>query len=158
MADLSRGPGIPFPPPFVFAAGWLIAWLLNRWIPFQLDVDGPSLPQQAVGLTFIVGGLMVMAWAIQTFARAHTAVVPTAPATMLVRTGPFRFTRNPMYVGITAAYVGLAILVNVAWPFVVLPAVLIALLLVVIRREERHLQHMFPGEYPQYCSRVRRWL
>jgi len=85
-------------------------------------------------------------------------VIPMSPARAIVVTGPYRFTRNPMYVGLTVAYVGIALLVNMAWPLLTLPAVLIALRLFVIAREERHLRQAFPEAYAAYCARVRRWL
>jgi len=61
-------------------------------------------------------------------------------------------------IGLTVAYVGIALLVNMAWPLLTLPAVLIALRLFVIAREERHLRQAFPEAYAAYCARVRRWL
>jgi len=158
MADRSRGPGVRVPPPFVFVAGWVAAWLLNRRLSLEIDGDGPSLPQQIVGLVLLVAGLALLVWALLTFSRARTAVVPVRPARVLVSHGPHRFSRNPMYLGLSAAYVGLAALLNQAWPILFLPGVLIVLLLGVIQREERHLQDSFPDEYAEYRRRVRRWL
>ena len=167
MAERTRGaerphpaasPNVRVPPPFVFVAGWVAAWLLHQRLPFEIDGGGASMPQQAVGIVLLASGLTLMGWALATFARARTPIVPVRPARVLVRTGPFRFSRNPMYVGMTAAYVGLAVLVNQAWPILFLPTVLIVLLFGVIRREERHLHSAFPDEYAAYCRRVRRWL
>src|SRR6188508_541117 len=97
MADRSRGPGVRVPPPFVFVAGWVTAWLLNRRLSLEIDGDGPSLPQQIVGLVLLVAGLALLVWALLTFSRARTAVVPVRPARVLVSHGPHRFSRNPMY-------------------------------------------------------------
>ena len=93
-----------------------------------------------------------------TFWRARTAIIPHRPASRLVRHGPYRFTRNPMYVALTALYVGLALLFNVAWPLVVLPVVLWLLWHVVIRHEERYLLFAFGGDYAAFTREVRRWL
>jgi protein-S-isoprenylcysteine O-methyltransferase Ste14 len=153
----SRGPGVRVPPPFIFVAGWAAAWLLNRRLSLEIDGQGASAPQQLVGVLLLVAGLMLMGWALLTFSRARTAVIPIRPARVLVSSGPYRFSRNPMYVGLSAAYLGLAILLNQAWPILFLPGVIIVLLLVVIQREEQHLQDSFPDEYPAYRRSVRRW-
>jgi protein-S-isoprenylcysteine O-methyltransferase Ste14 len=63
-----------------------------------------------------------------------------------------------MYVGFTAAYLGLAGLINAAWPIILLPAVLVVLTVFVIEREERHLSDAFGAAYDDYRARVRRWL
>jgi protein-S-isoprenylcysteine O-methyltransferase Ste14 len=76
----------------------------------------------------------------------------------LVKDGPYRFTRNPMYTGLTIAYFGGAALLDSAWPIIVLPVVLIVLVQTVILREERYLADAFGVEYSVYVARVRRWL
>jgi protein-S-isoprenylcysteine O-methyltransferase Ste14 len=75
-----------------------------------------------------------------------------------VEQGPYRFTRNPIYLGMTLAYAGLAVLLNLAWPLLVLPGVLVLLVLMVVRREERHLGATFGDAYRDYQRRVRRWI
>jgi protein-S-isoprenylcysteine O-methyltransferase Ste14 len=110
----------------------------------------------AIGLT--AAGLIVVFWGIATFRAHRTAVFPNQPAARIVRTGPYRFTRNPMYTGMTTAYVGLALMLNDAWPLIFLPIVLVLLVSLVIQREERYLASAFPAEYDAYRRRVRRWL
>ncbi|MFL5562811.1 MAG: methyltransferase family protein, partial [Gemmatimonadaceae bacterium] len=72
--------------------------------------------------------------------------------------GPYRFTRNPMYVSMAALYLGLSLALNSWWPVVLLPFVLLIIQRAVIAREERYLRARFPVEYPEYCRTVRRWL
>jgi protein-S-isoprenylcysteine O-methyltransferase Ste14 len=158
MATPARGPGIRFPPPFVFVAGYALAWLLDRRLEFKIDGAGPGVPQQILGLAALAGGLGVMGWGLVTFIRARTPVNPMRPARQLVTWGPFRFSRNPMYVGLTLAYFGLALVVNQAWPLILLPLVLITISLAVIGREERYLRAQFGAQYDAYAGRVRRWL
>jgi protein-S-isoprenylcysteine O-methyltransferase Ste14 len=93
-----------------------------------------------------------------TFRRARTAILPTRPASQLVDGGPYRFTRNPMYTGLTTAYVGAAALLDSVWPLLLLPLVLAALVRLVVRREEAYLRGAFGAEYAAYQARVRRWL
>ena len=99
-----------------------------------------------------------MLWGLISFVRARTAVMPHLPASRLVTAGPYRFTRNPMYLGITLAYAGLALLIDTAWPLLLLPAVLALLMVVVVRREERYLERAFGDAYRAYRDRVRRWI
>ena len=158
MPAEDRGPNVLVPPPFLFVAGWILAWVLSRLRTFPIDGAGPSPVQVGLGLVALAGGLTLMGWGLATFHRARTPIVPVRPARLVVTNGPFRFTRNPMYLGLTAGYFGLALLVNQAWPVVLLPAVLVALTTLVIEREERHLARTFGAEYDAYRARVRRWL
>jgi protein-S-isoprenylcysteine O-methyltransferase Ste14 len=153
-----RGPNVRIPPPLIFVAGWIVAWLLHRARPFALDGSETSAWQTAVGALALVAGLTFMFWGIVTFASLRTPIVPTRPARVLVEQGPYRFTRNPIYLGMTLAYAGLAVLLNLAWPLLVLPGVLVLLVLMVVRREERHLGATFGDAYRDYQRRVRRWI
>jgi len=154
-----RGPDIRIPPPVIFVGGFLIAWLLDRWLIFEIDGRGVAgRVQTALGIGLGAAGLAIMAWALVTFVAARTAVIPHRPARQLVRHGPYRWTRNPMYFGLTSAYVGLALVWNAAWPLVLLPVVLFVLTRYVVRREERYLGRRFGDAYADYRSRVRRWL
>jgi protein-S-isoprenylcysteine O-methyltransferase Ste14 len=75
-----------------------------------------------------------------------------------VRRGPYRFTRNPMYLGMTVAYVGFTLVFNTAWPLVLLLLVMIGMHRFVIRVEEAYLTELFGQEYAEYRRRVRRWI
>jgi protein-S-isoprenylcysteine O-methyltransferase Ste14 len=151
-------PGVHFPPPFVFVAAFLVGMALDRWV-MEFRFGNASRPVLLVaGWLLIALGLCVMLWAVWTFTRARTSVLPFRPATAMVTSGPYRFSRNPMYVGLTLLYVGLSLLTGMAWPLVMLPLALVALTALVIRREERYLEAAFAAEYAAYRSRVRRWL
>jgi len=103
-------------------------------------------------------GLVLIFWGMATFLAHRTALFPNRPAAHIVREGPYRFTRNPMYTGMTIAYCGLTLLLNDVWPLVMLPIVLVLLVRLVIAREERYLASAFPSEYGEYRRKVRRWL
>ncbi len=158
MADASRGPAIRVPPPIFFAAGFGVAWLLHRRLEFFIDGTGAGATQTALGSALLAAGLLVMATGIVTFVRARTTVVPDRAARQLVTWGPYRWSRNPMYVGLTIAYVGLSLVTNLAWPLVVLPAVLVTIRFAVIAREEQYLRAAFGDAYRDYQRRVRRWI
>ena len=93
-----------------------------------------------LGFFFSLSGILA-------FGRADTPMFPFKPARALVQTGPYRFTRNPMYVGAIITYVGVAIAMNVVWPIILLPLVLAGLYRFVIRVEERYLHELFGSEY-----------
>ena len=161
MSDAApRSPGVKFPPPTLFVAGWLLGWLLESRV-VRLPLDGDDAPHWSLvvaGSTLLALGLIVIAAGLLTFFRARTAIMPHHAASRLVTHGPYRFTRNPMYLGMTLLYGGLAIRTNMTWPLLLLPLVLLALHRLVIRREERYLTSAFGAEYEDYRRRVRRWL
>jgi protein-S-isoprenylcysteine O-methyltransferase Ste14 len=150
--------GVRFPPPFLFVIGLLVGWLLDRyWFPLPLSRFGGSAVKP-LGWVLLALGIILAAWGIATFFRAKTAINPHLSASHLVTHGPYRFTRNPMYTGLTAQYLGLAALLDSAWPIIVLPIVLLVLVRTVISREEAYLNDAFSADYGAYTARVRRWL
>ena len=159
QAERPGNPGVRFPPPTLFVVGWLLGWALDaKVVRFPLDGDGATSPLVVGGTVVIVLGLGVIAAGLLTFFRARTAIMPHHAASRLVTHGPYRFTRNPMYVGMTLLYAGLALRTNMGWPLVLLPLVLLALVRLVIGREERYLASAFGAEYDDYRRRVRRWI
>jgi protein-S-isoprenylcysteine O-methyltransferase Ste14 len=152
-------PGVRFPPPFLFVGGFLLGLAAERWI-WRTRLPGDQLRDAfaIAGWLGIVTGLLLAGWGIVTFLNSRTAIIPHHPASRLVQSGPYRFSRNPMYVGLTTLYVGLALLFDLVWPVLMLPFVLSALSYLVIRREERYLSDAFGDAYAAYRGHVRRWL
>jgi len=152
--------GVKFPPPTIFVAAAIIAWLLETRVTRIHIVGGTvsSLSMEIFGAVLLLAGFALIAWGLYTFASAHTGILPMRPATRIVDFGPYRFTRNPMYTGMTIMYVGGALGLNWGWALILLPEVLIAVYTLVIKREEQYLISAFPTEYGDYKRRVRRWL
>lgn len=121
-------------------------------------MSGGGVALARIGFGILIVGVGLAAWGMVTFRRARTAVIPHHAASQLVASGPYRFTRNPMYVGLTIVYIGGAVVLNSAWPLILLPVVLILLAHFVVVREEQYLSDAFGDEYAAYRSRVRRWL
>lgn len=151
-------PGVRFPPPLLQVGGLVAGWLLDRHVVAMplASRDGAAL--HSLGIVLVVAGFALTAWGQLTFRAAHTAIYPNRPTTRIVRDGPYRFTRNPMYVGLTIAYLGITAIINSGWPVLLLPVVLILLWTFVIRREEAYLTSAFGNEYRDYCASVRRWV
>lgn len=150
----ARGPDIIAPPPLLFVGPWLAGFLLDLLVPL------PRLPVvlRLVGVPLTAAGVALIVWFFVTMQRARTPIDPREAPTALVQSGPFRLTRNPAYVGWTLLYLGLTLLSGGRWALVLLPGVLVAMDVGVIRREERYLERQFGPDYSEYRRRVRRWL
>ena len=155
MTTRSDNPGVWFPPPLWYALAVLIGALLNRRWP---------LPIAAGPLTTIAGVLFVVGWmalafpSIGRFRRSKTSIIPMRPAEALVLSGPYHYTRNPMYVSLALLTIGCGLLLATWWPIVLLVPTIAAVQQFVILPEERYLQRRFGTEYEAYTRRVRRWL
>jgi protein-S-isoprenylcysteine O-methyltransferase Ste14 len=151
--------GVRVPPPLYYVVGFLVGWAINRWI------GGPVVPSDAApsarlvpGVLFMVVGVVIGASAVWAVKRAGSNVAPIRPTTALVTTGPYRWTRNPMYLSLGLFSTGLAVVLNLLWPLILLPFVVWVVRRWVIVREEAYLNRVFGREYRRYRERVPRWL
>jgi protein-S-isoprenylcysteine O-methyltransferase Ste14 len=112
----------------------------------------------AVGAAVLVAGLALAAGGIAGVIRHRTTIVPHHPVSALVTDGAYRVSRNPMYTGLATAYLGTALLFGSWWPVLLWPAVMLAVLALAIRPEERYLGERFGLTYTDYRARVRRWV
>jgi protein-S-isoprenylcysteine O-methyltransferase Ste14 len=152
--ETSDTPGVIAPPPLIYVIGLVGGILLNRAYPTPMV--SPFLAR-VLGIVCVASGVVVLQ-ALLAFRKARTNPEPWKPTTALVVSGPYRFTRNPMYLGFTCVYIGISCWLNTAWPLLMLPIVLITMHFGVIVREERYLTHKFGADYESYMRRVRRWV
>lgn len=159
MEENSRGPNVRIPPPVLFAMPLLAGFIVQHFVPTQL-VSGadPARTLRLVGIAEIAIALALMGWAMSTFLRFRTPIIPIHRARALVNEGPFKLTRNPMYLGFTVLYLGITFVANAFWPLVFLPEAIAMTYLFAIRLEEAYLTREFGDAYREYCSRVRRWI
>jgi protein-S-isoprenylcysteine O-methyltransferase Ste14 len=146
---------VRFPPPLFYVAGFLIGVGLELAMPIDWP---PTAVMVVAALIGIALWLALDGAAMLLFRRARTSMVPIKPTTALVTSGPYRFTRNPMYLGMIFLYIALAFALGVIWALVVLPLVIVAVDRLVIAREEAYLARKFGQPYGDYMRRVRRWL
>jgi protein-S-isoprenylcysteine O-methyltransferase Ste14 len=153
MKDNAR---VIFPPPLIFLGALLLGFGLN-W--------GLSLPRRpeppwsfALGAPLVVLALLLGVSAIRVLRAARTNVNPYKPSTAVVTSGPYRWTRNPIYTAMVLLYLGLALLLGALGPLMLLVPVLAMVRFGVIAREELYLSQRFGEEYRSYAARVRRWV
>jgi protein-S-isoprenylcysteine O-methyltransferase Ste14 len=150
--------GVLIPPPLLFVVPLLLGIWLHTRQPWTILVT-PARAMTVVGIAAVAAGLALDLIAVGAFRRRGTTVLPALrPTSAIVAAGPYRFTRNPMYVGMAIMYVGFSVVLNTAWPLVFLPFSVLAVDRYVIRREERYLAAKFGAEYDRYRQTVRRWL
>ncbi|HYR99138.1 MAG TPA: isoprenylcysteine carboxylmethyltransferase family protein [Gemmatimonadales bacterium] len=158
MSDASSDTsGVQVPPPLIYAGGFAAGFGAHRLLPIHLWPE-PTALVRVVGWSLIGAGVLLAVSAAFLFRRAGTTPNPMKPTSALVIWGPYRFTRNPMYVGLTTLYVGGTLLLNDPWPLVFLPLVIALIQRYVIAREETYLERKFGDEYRAYKARVRRWI
>jgi protein-S-isoprenylcysteine O-methyltransferase Ste14 len=147
-------PNVLAPPPLIYGLPLLVGLLLHHFRPLAVL---PPPWAHAFGPLFTVLGLVGLP-AVLAFRQAGTRPEPWRPTTALVTTGPYRFTRNPMYLGFTLLFLGIALWVNTLWPLLALPFILPTIHYGVVIREEAYMERRFGDAYRAYRNRVRRWL
>lgn len=151
-------PGVIAPPPLIYLGGLALGLLLHRLLPLKYTSHASRASTLTLGSTCVSMGLTILVSGFRQMNTAHTNINPTQPAITIVTEGPFRFTRNPLYLGMTLLYIGIMFLVNSLWLLLILPPILGLINVGVIAREERYLEHKFGAQYLDYKQRVRRWL
>ncbi len=148
-------PGVVAPPPLIYVAVYALGYLIQGrnplLIPEHIFLEILGWVSVGSSLVLAISGMIMMK-------RARTHIDVYKPSTAIVSEGPFRFTRNPLYLSLTLMYIGVATLKAMFWPLIVLPIAILIMQFGVIRREERYLTAKFGEEYLNYRGRVRRWL
>src|SRR5262245_26994814 len=142
-------------PPFVYLGAIALGLLLHFAWPVRLLSRAVSGP---LGGSAVLVAVALFVWAVRTFRTAGTPVPGNLPTTTIVRTGPYRFSRNPIYLSFSLLQLGVAFWVNSLWLLVTLMSAVALMSLVVIPREEHYLESRFPSDYLPYKASVRRWL
>ncbi len=151
-----RGPGVRIPPPLVTLAAILIGAAIDRVFPIGVpSVTFTGWLGTALALFALVLGPGL---SFREYRKARTPIRPDRPATALVATGPFRYTRNPMYLSLLILQTAVGLWMNNAWVIVLVAPVTAWLRWRVIAAEERYMIRQFGQAYLDYQAKVRRWL
>ncbi len=142
-------------PPLVYGAAFVMGLLLH--LVFLLHIL-PTTLARGIGVVCILVSFPLAIATLRALSCAHTPVDPMKPTTALVTEGPFRYSRNPIYVALTLLYLGVALLFNALWILLLVVPVLLVIRYGVIAREEAYLTRKFGDAYRQYTVQVRRWL
>jgi protein-S-isoprenylcysteine O-methyltransferase Ste14 len=151
----SDAPNVKIIPPLVYLAGIVIGFLANIWMPIKVV---PNLVAWAVGGILIFCGAAFTGFALLKFRDVGTTVRPDRAASTLVIAGPYKITRNPMYLGLALVYLGIATAGQCVWALILLPVVLIIIQRGAIEPEEAFLEKRFGVDYISYREKVRRWI
>ena len=155
MTEPPDTPRVIAPPPLIALGHLLVGLGLDALWPLPF-LNGPV--QWVLGAVLMAPAVALALWCVWLFRRADTAVEPWQPSTALVTAGPYRLSRNPIYLALGVAFAGLACAIDSLWLVAMLPLLVLALDRGVIAREEPYLERRFGEPYRAYRKRVRRWL
>jgi len=156
MVDTTDTANVIIRPPIAWAVAVLGGLALNWLLP--LPFVPATVPAGWLGATVFALALALFAWAIVTITRAGSNVPTNRPTTTIVDRGPYRLTRNPIYLGMVLGLIGLAIALNSLWLLLTLVPFALVIRYGVVAREEAYLERKFGDDYRRYRARVRRWL
>ncbi len=145
-------PGVKVPPPLLYTGAFALGMLLQKFAPLR------RREATVAGTGLAAGGVALVVWTRLLFLQRGTTILPTRAVSVLVEGGPFRISRNPIYVGFVAIYIGSSLLRRSVWPLLLLPGVVLVIQTTVIDREEAYLEWRFGENYLSYKSRVPSWL
>lgn len=143
------------PPPLTYAVGLGAGLLLSKWIPSRWL---PATIPRLLGWALVLAACTLAVPSLAIFLHKKTSIRPDCPATTLAVSGPYRLTRNPMYLSLALLYAGIAFLYQSIWALLLLFPVLFIIDRHVIVPEELYLERRFGSAYAQYRTRVRRWI
>jgi protein-S-isoprenylcysteine O-methyltransferase Ste14 len=156
MSDKPDAPDVVIHPPIALAVALVLAFALNWFMP--LPFVPPAIPHIQVGVLLVIAALLIIRWAAVTFRKARTNILTSQATIAIVNTGPFAYSRNPIYVAALIGMAAAAIAFDSLWFLVALVVIYVILRYGVIAREETYLESKFGASYLGYKSKVRRWL
>jgi protein-S-isoprenylcysteine O-methyltransferase Ste14 len=158
MKVTKDSPGVYVPPPLLYAACFLISFLLQGYFTIRSAFFFHSKAANIIGLIIIIFAFMLAIPALRQFFKTKNTIVLIKPANSLQTTGIYSLTRNPMYLSLLLMYLGMAFIFGNWWTLILVPLLFILITYRIIMPEERYLARAFGEEYAAYKSRVRRWI
>jgi protein-S-isoprenylcysteine O-methyltransferase Ste14 len=155
MEDRKDHADVKIPPPVLASLHILAAFVLNRIFPLHLPFAYILL---FVGWLFVLLGLVLAFAGVRELMKARTSIDPHGSVFTIVTSGPYRFTRNPIYLGFVCMLIGFPMSFGTWWGVILAPVFILLMNTLVIQHEEAYLEKKFGDEYTSFKSRVRRWL
>ena len=157
MPETSDDAGIRVFPPLVYFGALIVGYVIWWFWPLPILPEPWTWLARIVGIVMFAVGVWLISAAASRFRKIDNDPNPMTPTVALTFEGPYRFTRNPMYLGMTLILVGLAFVGNALWPLLAAIPVVAIIQSQVILKEERYLEAKFGAEYRAFRTRVRRW-
>ncbi len=151
-------PGVIARPPLLYLTMLVLGFVIGLFEPLPVFGSGWQVAGIGAGTLLLIVGAALAAVCFRRFARAGTNVPTTLPAKALVTDGPYRVSRNPIYLALTTIYFGIALVLNSGWILLLAIPLLVTMRYGVIAREERYLENKFGDAYREYRKKVRRWI
>jgi len=152
----SDAPAFRIWPPVALGVPLTVALILSASVGDPVSL--PAKPSRWIGASLIIAFALWNGWTLLVMATHRTSILPGGPANLILQAGPFRVSRNPLYLGLIALDAGLATITPSTWALLSMPIGIAALRWGAIAPEERYLAAKFGAEYDAYRARVRRWL
>lgn len=157
MGKTKDSPGILLPPPLFFMAVFFLSYLFQWFFPLPLNFF-QTITAHIISGVISTAGLFFIIPALGQFIRTRNSVATFRAATSLQTDGIYSITRNPMYLGTSMTYLGLALIFGNWWTVLLFPAMILLVSLTIIPREEAYLLRSFGDSYLDYKEKVRRWI
>ena len=153
-ATQTNRPNVPIPAPIFMGLFLLLGYSLNQTWSMTLDA---GLAQFYAGWMYIFGATILLLWCFGLFIHNRTTIMPRNPVNRLVIQGPYRFSRNPMYLSLALFHLGIGIATGNIWHIVTFAPSMLTIRFFVIAPEEHYMRATFGSEYERYCAKVPRW-
>ena len=155
MTEQPDSSGVLLPPPVIYSLFLVVGVAIDYYWPTSLF---EPLIQVIAGAGLLLASVVLFALALREFTRAKTSLSVTRSTSKLVTTGPFRVSRNPIYLALNLFYTGIAVLGDLPWTLALVVPAGVTLKYAVVQREEAYLEHKFGEDYRRYKASVRRWI
>ncbi len=149
-------PGVHIPPPVIVAVFLALGLVADKYLPSSFGAPMNYLAK--LGIILIVGGFVLAFWCAWMYFKAKTSILPHTQDSAIINTGPFRFSRNPIYLSMVMVFTGICLYWNAPIALLFLIPTILSLRYYVIAKEEAYLTRRFGDEYLTYQRKVRRWL
>ena len=154
----AKGHQLHIPVPWVYVIAYMVGIAIQVVYPISISSTLILALTRILGAVLLVVGVAIVVWAQLIFHKENTTTDPTQTSLKLITWGPYRFTRNPMYLGLFLTFIGIDGIVTFVWSLLLMLPVLYYVNWIVIPLEEKQLKKTFGKTFEDYCKSVRRWI